>query len=359
MYSINIYLHIGTEKTGSSFIQSVFSRHSKELRKSKIFYPGDLKWNREMNAGRISPGNGEQLLLLLKSNEWDKVKSWLNSQIEMAKVHNCNTLLLSNENLLEPLSIFQTFEKFNEICINLGAGLPNMLLLLRNPVDQAFSLYKHRAKTGDIEDIEHWLMSKYHLPIHLEGFINNLELIELNCLVKKYERNSKYLVRLFFEDWLKVTPPQKWIDSAVNPSLTISELTFLKRLRESRSELVHSYYEYMIKIPIHQKSDDKHLKQNMLGVIENSLNRFSLVWEKCNRLLSSSDVLVIPQKTKSSSIQDSILSFSDTQIEAWISYMIISQTTSFRFKLLVNKYKPMLGKIKWKLINMLNLHGRF
>ena len=63
---MKLYLHIGTEKTASSFVQTTFARNRDWLSSLGVFYPKGGKRENDMMAGLISPGNAKDLTILLK-----------------------------------------------------------------------------------------------------------------------------------------------------------------------------------------------------------------------------------------------------------------------------------------------------
>lgn len=353
MDKLKFHLHIGTEKTGTSYIQSLLARNREQLWADGVHYPLAGKWEREMQSGRISPGNGEDLLIALKNKNWHIVREILSDFAEGAFKRNCHTLLVSNENLIEPLSQEGLLQRMIECCSALQIDSPHILLVLRDPVDQALSLYKHRAKSGNVTDIVSWLKQSYQLPIYLNKFFDQLKIINCVYSLRRYDKSSRYLTKLFFLDWLGLKWPQYWEDASVNPSLSLSELEMLKQLRITSPELVPFFYQRMLRMPIIEKADDLTFRKYFQAIFNNHLFQFNRVWERCNEMLPSTDTLQVPLEKVSDVTQKKILSFSERQIEELLVLMRESRSLSFKIQLIVHYTRPYLARIKWFALEVL------
>ena len=58
---MKLYLHIGTEKTGSSHLQSLSAINSNVLQQNGIWFPFEGKSNKSLIKGEISAGNAQSL----------------------------------------------------------------------------------------------------------------------------------------------------------------------------------------------------------------------------------------------------------------------------------------------------------
>ena len=226
---MKLLLHIGTEKTGSSFLQSLLAQNRDKLANANIFFPKAGRWEKEMLAGRISPGNGEALHRALIQRDYTKVRKLLNGYIRDLKNNNCFNLLISNELLITAFSEADIVEKFQSICKENDLELTQMLLVIRDPVEHALSLYKHRAKSGTVGYLDEWLEKGYQLPFYLNRFLENVEKYRLPVTFRKYKKDPQYMVNLFFTDWLEIEKPKFDSKFIVNPSLTLSELLLIKK----------------------------------------------------------------------------------------------------------------------------------
>src|SRR5690606_18388292 len=118
-----------------------------------------------------------------------------------------------------------------------------------------------------VPDIEEWPKSHYHYGTGLEVFFNNLpsEKVQLSC--RKYQKEEGQLENIFFRDWLgtkiHLSPPTK----KVNPSLTISELLFIKALHKKDPWLPRFLYDKWIEIPLVQKATEPRMTKYYKSVL--------------------------------------------------------------------------------------------
>ncbi|MCW4469565.1 hypothetical protein OGH69_11355 [Flavobacterium sp. MFBS3-15] len=352
MSNIKLYLHVGTEKTGSSFLQALLSQNRDKLWAKGIHYPSGGKYERGMKAGRISPGNGKYLWEILMKKDWNRLKHLLQGYKAEAEKRNSSKILISNENIVEAFSQEATLYEFTECCKNLSIDISGMLLVLRDPVDQALSLYKHRAKSGNIASIDKWLEEGYFLPRFLFGFFQNVEESKTHLLVQKYHKNSAILSEYFFKDWLGIEVPPHSDDTSVNPSLTLSELQVIKQVKTISPNLVPFYYKRMLTIPVKQKAEDKFLKKKYLSVISSYLVKYNSLWNHCNDMIFNSDKLQLPVGEDIIQDSGSILCFSEIQTEAFVLLMKESNTLPYKIDVAFNqRIRPKLAKIKWAVID--------
>lgn len=326
-------------------MQTLFAQNRMLLESSGYYFPHAGKREKDMLSGRISPGNAAVLSNLIEQEDWKEVSSWLKTRMEQARNANLNKMLLTNETLVKGLSGEGKLSRFEKLYKDLGIEVIHFLLVLRDPVDQALSLYKHRAKRGNSPPLEKWLQAGYYLPQHLSGLFKQLGAHKLT--VRKYKENGDELASVFFKDWLNMTKPDSLDDTRVNPSLSLSELEVLRQIRQQDPDMANIFYERMLKIPVAEKSDDRFLKNFYKRTIQNFISGNVLVWEHCNRLLPEAEQLKIPMKAAQIDLTEYSLSFSLIQTEAWVKLQKQSRTMSFRQKLYFNaRLRPMLAKIK-------------
>ena len=149
---MKFFLHIGTEKTGSSFIQSLMTLGRSELLTAGLFVPqGTRRSETAATQGRISAGNGELLASMIEQENWSQVKNYIDECTKNVQEQNCQRVLISSERLLSPLSSLGRLEKFQKTISESGVVATNFLLIVWVPVSRAISLYKHRSKSGRAE----------------------------------------------------------------------------------------------------------------------------------------------------------------------------------------------------------------
>lgn len=352
MPDLKLYLHIGTEKTGSSFLQSQMVCHRETLQQAGIWFPKAGKWEREMKAGRISPGNGVTLWEHLRDDRMSETSKLLRKYQQEAEGKGCHAILLSNENLLEVFSKVGTFEQLQDVCAALSVQLTPMLLLLRNPVGQALSLYKHRAKNGKIDGVESWVAEGYQLAKDLDGFLLQLERKTTCCILRKYRKDSHYLMQVFFGDWLGLPTIPPWQEREVNPSLSLSELVLMRQVRQLRPTFTPFLYQRLLSVPTQQKSDDLYLKRYTKEYLNYYLARYQPVWQRCNKWLPEAEKLQLPvASAEAPSKQQQILTFTSKQTQTWMAFIQESTTWRFQIKLLLRRMRKIGAKVKWTILD--------
>lgn len=352
---MNLYLHIGTEKTGSSYIQSLFALNRNQLKEFNICYPKTRKWEEDqMSSGKISPGNGLFLYESLKKRDLQEVRKIIINFVNEANSQNCNTVLISNENLIEPLSDNSIYEQFNKICKKENVNINKLIVIIRDPVDQALSLYKHRAKNGNIAHVKDWIKNEYSLAEDLDNFLTVAEENHINCLYRRYKRDSEWMKFTFFKEWLQINVPDKDYSGSVNPSLTISELYLLKCLYNKNEYLANNFYNYMLDIPISDKDRNHEIESSYKDVIESHLSNYTSSWSRCNNFLGQNNEFIIPN-TKIKSIEgdqpDDRFCFSDKQLKMIAKFTVQTTTVSFKTKGLIYNLINFLRNFKSSIFN--------
>lgn len=349
-------IHIGTEKTGSSHLQSMCALNREALQQQGIWFSRADKVEAQMTRGDISPGNAQPLADLLNSGDTEAAKSWLRGMLQAARDHECNHLLLSNELLVLSLSGNGQLAAFLDICRQLDCSV-RFLLILRDPVDQALSLYKHRAKRGKAEAIEKWVAGNFHYGKGLDDFFAAAREEQLDLSCRKYASTPGYLESVFFTDWLGVPVPAKKLKKVVNPSLSISELLFIKKLRAHNVWLANAYYDRMLKIPKGEKSKDRQLEHYYRQVLGGHLAQYETTWLHCNEWLPEGEPLHLPAVAAGQDHlqgQDMTLTFSEKQVEAITAFLSESTSTGFQLELKKRQLRQTLGQFKNRILNTLS-----
>lgn len=352
---MKLLLHIGTEKTGSSFLQTNFAANRELLKQNDIHYPTAGKREKDMLEGRISPGNAQALTDFLNKSAFDKAIAYLEKLKKEAEDHGCSKLLLSNELLVNALGNKESIKRFLVILKEVEIGNVSMLLFIRDPVDQALSLFRHRAKSGNVPEIENWVQDKYHLPGVINQFLEGIKAERVHCFFRKYKKESDYLLKASFLEWLNIEPPKIPENQTINPSLSLSELFWLKRLTNGDYVLPGEFYNRMLNIPQDQKADDHRMKDYYRQILNKYLIHYQEVWEKINYCLDASEQLALPEKVENASGQipiEKILDFSEVQADAITALMRDCLKPAFQVKLGAKRVKKQLGKLRKELRNI-------
>jgi len=352
---LKLYLHIGTEKTGSSYVQSLLALNREQLLQHNIHYPRAGKREKAMISGRISPGNGNTLFKLLQLNNDNLLKQHLKQFIDEAKFKGCDSIFLSNENLIEVLSIKEIIKRLLIQCKDLGITPIKYLLIIRNPVEQVMSLYNHRSKFGTVPKMEDWISNGYQLADVLKNFIDVVRQFDLNCIYRKYDNKPDYISSVVFNDWLRVGDPSVTLNMSVNPSLSFSELLFIKKLNTNQKNLVVDFYERMIAIPSEEKANELKIENRYRIISARQLSKYKETWLECNIHLPENEKIDLPDSLNISYDEvdeKEIICFSDIQAEEIAKFIAESMKLKTTIRIMVRKIRVRLSRIKWFILRL-------
>lgn len=348
---MKLFLHIGTEKTGSSFLQTVLANNRPLLERNSIFFPKAGNREKGMKSGLISPGNGMALLTAIQNDDLDAIVSLFKNYKTKANVKGCENILLSNENLITVLHDSNKLNLLKKCCVMAKLELAPSLLIIRNPTEQVISLYKHRAKDGSQENFKEWLVKDYKLPTYLKGIMSQVNNKNLKIEAFQYRKDSEYLIKVFFKNWLDIDDMPNWIESEVNPSLTFSELTFLSHLRKLKPAYVPFFYKKFLTIPNKNKSEDKVIKESLVIFLNQYLFQYDDVWRSVKKTLQNQDNFVLPITSIGEFELETSVSFSKEQLNIYTEFWLETNSLKFKFILKANQLWMLLRRIKNKLYN--------
>tara|TARA_B110000211_G_C14089961_1_gene558492 strand:- start:2656 stop:3708 length:1053 start_codon:yes stop_codon:yes gene_type:complete len=335
---MKLYLHIGTEKTGSSHLQSMCAINRNLLQQNGVCFPLEGKDSKSLIKGEISAGNAQSLTNSINANNFTECESFVAQCINQARVESCHSIFLSNELLLLALSKDNKLQQFISILNKLGVFEVEFLLILRDPIDQALSLYKHRAKSGSVLDIEEWPKKHYLYGKALVSFLEHEQLEKINLTVRKFSMVKGALEIMLFREWLNIKEDLISPPKVVNPSLSLSELILLKKVRKHQPFLVNILYRKLIKVPKKNKYENGSIEQYHKEILSNEMAKYKGTWEICNQYLSTNEKIVIPKEdNKQILTNDKNSSFSDEQME--VIACIISESLTLKVRLSIKKLK--------------------
>lgn len=347
---MKLYLHIGTEKTGSSFLQTVLANNRPLLEGNAIYFPKAGNREKDMKSGLISPGNGKDLLMALQEENLSNIISLFKAYRKEASIQKCDKILISNENLIKVLHDSNKLKLLKNCCELTKTELVSSILFIRNPIEQVISLYQHRAKNGDIDNFKEWLINDYELPLILKKFIPQLKNNNLKVQVHHYKKDSNYLIEVFFKYWLNMSSIPRWEEKVVNPSLNFSELILLSQLKKNNPNYVYFFYSKFIKIPYKQKSEEKEIKESISNFLNSYLYQFNETWLAVENILISKDGFIKPTNDNQAFKEISELTFSKEQINNYTEFLLETTTIKFKIQLTLFKLKNYFGKIKQHII---------
>lgn len=335
---MDIYLHFGVYKTGSSFLQSLCSINRSFLIEQGIYFPTSAR-EADMLAGRISPGNGKVLAELLKAGQDAQLEKTLRSWKTLAQGEKCNKLLISSEWLTHTFADQEQLQRLIELTEKVGIRQCFALGFVRAPVDHVLSTFKHRAKKGQIDDFQQWLRKEYQFTNVLQRFLTHFQETPIHWTFRRYEKNSEYLAQAFFVDWLKTTSPGIPKRESVNSSLTLSELSVIRLCREVIPSV--NLQQAFNKLKPHEKAADKTLEKTYRQRIIQHLHADEVIYQELNRHLAADEQLdliepatetVDQSATTEITKEVAVALLSEPQLLAWMEAFHSSRTSVERFK---------------------------
>lgn len=338
---MNLYLHIGHNKTGSSFLQTIFAQNRDLLKSNGYFFPIDKKFEKKMLEGIITPGNGFDLNKGMLENDIKKVKRLLKEYIRSAKQEMCNKILISNERLFVTFSHENNLKTFINICDDLAIKNIYTLTFLREPVAHLISMYKHRSKTGKNIDFENWLQQDYETVHVYKNFLKLYNKYPIDWTLRKYKKDSSILLKVTFKDWLNIKQEPKLFTRPVNPSLKLSEILLLQNIYKESPYLVDVLNKYLLQLPLSEKARDKELEQYYKFKAVNFLNNFKSIYDEFNLLLPIDEKLKLELESNSKGNKISILS--TQQLELLSLALIKSKKVNTIIKYKWNKLKLLIA----------------
>jgi len=136
-----LLLHVGQDKTGSSFIQSTLANSIEVLKQANICYPINKKVM-QASKGKISSGNAGLLLNLA----------------DVDKLNSNDKYLFSSEKLFRTLFDDAHMNAIQNLKESLGITKIKVLLYIREPLEHFSSAYQQAIKrVGDTESIQEFV----------------------------------------------------------------------------------------------------------------------------------------------------------------------------------------------------------
>ena len=237
---MRLHLHVGHGKTGSSFLQSWLALNATALQQQEgllypLLCPLSGRCDQQAAQGHFSMGNGFVLdPLLVPNRRTFTMRRWKRRLLRHHNALSMQTrgLVFSCEPWARTLgSKIDQLLKVNEVLEFDGL---DVLLLVRDPLDHAISVYAQMVKrhgfTGGIDD---WL-EIYDFPDVLLDFLKVLadNKGSVGLRVDHYGRKSSSLLDILSE-WLFLSGESIWINTErklVNRSLTHDEVLLMRWL---------------------------------------------------------------------------------------------------------------------------------
>ncbi|MEJ8572043.1 cell division protein ZapB [Microbaculum marinum] len=214
-----LFLHIGHSKTGSSYLQACALESRNALEEKGIHYPDPTTRTSGIFAS-FPHGNGVVL------------RNYLTGKLDAPTFPSDRDCLISNEGLFFELTDASKMDMLVAWARSSGFEKTEMLLFVRDPVDDMVSLYRQKVKSGETTESLKDYATHYTKPKLVKRLIDAAgKYPDINLTLRNYSKVKRSLVEAFAE-WLGVpanslaAPAQK----VVNRSLSEDELETLKIL---------------------------------------------------------------------------------------------------------------------------------
>lgn len=348
---MNLYIHFGIYKAGSSYLQYICANRREELQQSGIWFP-DSKDDEKMLRGSISSGNAFELSEWIKNEDFTKIEEYLVLLSKEAKSRNCDSVLLSAEALVHQFAQSERLKLFADIPVKAGFTKVFAMAYFRDLVDHCISLYKHRSKAGKNPDFEYWVKEKYETPHVLNNFFTNYNSVNFQWTFKKFKKDSAYMLSTFFDGWLGVNLKHTPAISKVNESITLSEIRVMQAFSKIYPNTAGFLLERFLVMPKTQKANDFFLEMTyrskaskILGSIyQNDLSNW-------NTNLKNEE-LTIKSYTEPSDEEYAFVSLSSSQFKEILEaskYLNNWQSLAFRSRKFIARLIP--KKVRHSLIS--------
>ncbi|MGE6580260.1 hypothetical protein ACQKD0_04400 [Vreelandella aquamarina] len=250
---MNLILHIGHGKTGSSALQSFLALNSDILKKYNIDYPPHASFQ-NAKKGFISSGN-----LPLVDNFWDE---YINKK---ALSSTADSLLFSNESLIHKiLSHPEKIEALNEKYKLI------LVMYVRNPLDHIFSSYGQQVKRhGQTLSMSEWI-DDYQVLDKVSELINICEKKHIKIKLINYSSIDK-IEESFFSNVFPAQYKDLFLEAKVPETKTINrslsrveyeiQREFNRHLGSKSAAFVS---DYLVNNAPDVKSEKEYIEENVL-----------------------------------------------------------------------------------------------
>lgn len=341
---MELYIHFGIYKTGSSFLQTACALNRPLLKEHSFYFP-ESEREADMRSGRISPGNGNGLVEILKTNNIDACRSLLQKWITAAQANSCTKILISSEALIHAFAKPECAAALQKAAQEVKLDQIKTLGFFRDPVDHAMSTFKHRAKKGRLTNFDEWIERNYETPEVLEAFIKNYKHYQhFACTLRRYRKNTEFMLKAFFEDWLGIpgviAPEQR----RVNESLTLSEIKLIELAAKHKPQLAFLFTKGFTKLSSDEKAKGGGLEISYRRKTALYLTKTDHVWKLINKSLPKHEHLQLPSDVLPTleGKEDRTLHLSEVQMDIFLKTWIKSESLMERFKQVGRRIKKMV-----------------
>ncbi len=327
---MELYLHAGLNKTGSSYLQEMFYANSDSLGAESISYLG----------GERPGGNAAELSYAIRRNDRAGAMKLMRQHFNHASQAGCKKILLSTEIFFHDFAVKERFELLCSIIREVGVKNIHILLFFREPVSHAISTYCHRNGLQEVGEFEEWLEQKYTYPNELSSFLQAYESsTDIKWSLKAYTNSA---LKADTCDWLEIADMEEPLKDEVNVSVTATEAVILEKLYQLNPERSKELRASFKAIPRAQKASDKVLRSQWQHVAASNLVKYQSEFERLSELVGEPLGVKEPSEAKLDNPETIDMVFSSSQMQEVIElcgsktpkFSPIGFLKSFRRKLL-------------------------
>jgi len=291
---MTLYIHFGIYKAGSSYIQYICANQRDYLASNGIYFPESVE-DQKMQAGLISKGNADGLEKAIKTENTSKISSILKKWYDTANTKQATGVLISAEALVHQLAVKQRLELLITCIKNTGFIEIEAMGFFRDLADHALSTYKHRAKTGKHPDYEYWVKHNYETPELFKNLAQTIKVTDkkIHWSLRKFQKNSEFLKRAFFKEWLGIELPDFKEKPTVNESLTLSEVKLMNHLKRAYPLGIDYFVDGLKALPKSKKAKDRELEQFILNKFIEVLQIEDEIFDKINTFFFENERLQV------------------------------------------------------------------
>lgn len=178
-----LILHVGAGRTGTSALQTMFSRHAADLARGGVHFPA---WPgmKDAAAGAVSSGNGQPLACLASLTYKTRHYTDADGRAQLRALHDecAPTVLYSCEGFAQ--FDVQRLQLIADFALS-AAFVTQAAYYIRNPMDYARSSYARWVESGEATQTWEQYPKDPPFELHLRGLRRALG--EDNVIVRDYD----------------------------------------------------------------------------------------------------------------------------------------------------------------------------
>jgi hypothetical protein len=339
---MNLFLHVGYFKTGSSALQTFFALNHELLSQHKCLYPCDGSSRTAATQGNLFYGNGNELYLAARREKNEKkqgeISRVINKYILRALAQDAKSIVLSSENLFTLLANQSDFSNFILKIKDTQICRINILLFIRDPFEHAKSWYGECVKWGKTDlPMSSWAAS-YTFPKDISSMLNCVDQNNdfVSIAVRNYSLCKNNLIEIVIK-WLGISLPAlknrlAMPDHLANRSLTRFELEICKLLNLNHINPRH-FSKALSSIPVDSKDAGPSISLAFVNHIRASFEPYRI---HINQALPGDEAMqLIDPITRSQEDEDGSWTVNIQELSAvakslslMVESMLLSQTTT-------------------------------